>query len=92
MEAILYGENFEERIARILNADERLLQAVLDQMPSGAIVAEAPSGRVLFHNREATNILKHPLIETPDASAFVSKSDSAKAIRATLFKVTAGVT
>jgi PAS domain S-box-containing protein len=70
MEPTLNPENAETRIARILNSDERLLQAVLDQMPSGVIVTEAPGGGVLFHNQEATNILKHPLIDTADTSDY----------------------
>ncbi len=70
MESLSQPESPENRVERVLNADQKLIQAVLDQMPSGVIVAEAPSGRVLFHNQEATRILKHPLVETKDASDY----------------------
>ena len=70
MESLSQPESPENRVERFLNADQKLIQAVLDQMPSGVIVTEAPSGRVLFHNQEATRILKHPLVETKDASDY----------------------
>jgi PAS domain S-box-containing protein len=47
-------------------AGEPLLQAVLDQMPAGVSVVEAPSGRLLFHNDEAVRMLGHPLVNAAE--------------------------
>jgi diguanylate cyclase (GGDEF)-like protein/PAS domain S-box-containing protein len=38
------------------------LRSVLEQAPVGLVVAEAPSGRIILFNAEATRILGHPLI------------------------------
>ena len=45
-----------------LEAERARLTAVLRQMPSGVIIAEAPSGRLLHYNEEAARLLRHPLI------------------------------
>src|SRR5690349_10976126 len=41
------------------------LQAVLDQVPVGIVLAEAPSGRILFGNRQVETICGHPVIYSP---------------------------
>ncbi len=46
----------QERTAE-LERDRALLEAVLQQMPAGVMVAEAPSGRLLLGNRQMTRIL-----------------------------------
>ncbi|HEY8470165.1 MAG TPA: PAS domain-containing protein, partial [Longimicrobiales bacterium] len=49
----------EEERARLLAAVEwkqRLLEAVVQQMPAGVIVVEAPSGRILITNRQVDRI------------------------------------
>jgi PAS domain S-box-containing protein len=40
-----------------LESKERLLQAVLQQMPTGVFIAEAPSGRMLLSNERLSSIL-----------------------------------
>ncbi|NTU84599.1 MAG: PAS domain S-box protein, partial [Chloroflexales bacterium] len=40
---------------------EAFLTAVLQQLPSGVWIAEAPSGQLLLHNEEAERLLGHPL-------------------------------
>ncbi|MGI5917220.1 MAG: response regulator [Anaerolineae bacterium] len=45
-----------------LERQQALLQAVLKQMPSGLIVAEAPSGRITLSNDRAVEILGHNAI------------------------------
>jgi two-component system, chemotaxis family, CheB/CheR fusion protein len=42
-------------------ANSHLLQAILEQMPVGVIVAEAPSGKLILRNRQAAEILGAPL-------------------------------
>lgn len=50
-------------------SEERLRQ-VLEQLPVGISIAEAPTGRLLFHNARAERILGHKLLETPELDAY----------------------
>ncbi|MCT7986444.1 PAS domain S-box protein [Laspinema sp. A4] len=52
-----------------LESQQQLLSAVLQQMPAGAIVAEAPSGQIVLMNQQVREILGislTPLITIPD--------------------------
>ncbi len=54
----------EERVAERtaeLEAERARLEAVLRQMPSGVVIAEAPSGRVVLSNEQAQRIRGRPL-------------------------------
>lgn len=42
---------------RQLEAERRLLRAVLKQLPTGVILAEAPSGRIILRNDQSNEIL-----------------------------------
>jgi len=64
-------ETQAEREAHVLLHSERRLRALLDQMPVGALVAEAPSGRILFGNLEAERILGHAVILAEGPSEYV---------------------
>jgi PAS domain S-box-containing protein len=44
---------------------------VLDQLPVGVAIAEAPSGRLLMHNAEAVRLLGHPLLTSIDYTGYV---------------------
>lgn len=50
-------------------SEERLRQ-VLEQLPVGISIAEAPTGRLLLHNARAERILGHKLLETPELDAY----------------------
>lgn len=50
-------------------SEERLRQ-VLEQLPVGISIAEAPTGRLLFHNARAERILGHKLMQTPELDAY----------------------
>ncbi|HYD31508.1 MAG TPA: PAS domain S-box protein [Azospirillaceae bacterium] len=56
-----------EQLRATLDAERRLLQAILDQMPSGLSVAEGQTGRLFIHNEQAVRLLGHPLLESTDA-------------------------
>ncbi len=43
-----------------LDVERRRLSAILEQMPAGVIIVEAPSGRSLFGNKESARIFRHP--------------------------------
>ncbi|HEX2530408.1 MAG TPA: PAS domain-containing protein, partial [Burkholderiaceae bacterium] len=42
--------------------DPSELQAILLQIPDGILIAEAPSGILLYQNEEAARLLRHPLL------------------------------
>jgi len=44
-----------------LEAERSRLEAVLEQLPAGVLIAEAPSGRVVHGNRRIDEILRHPV-------------------------------
>lgn len=48
-----------ETLATEVREHRSLMDAVLDQMPSGISIAEAPSGRVVYRNDEAIRLLGH---------------------------------
>lgn len=64
-----------ERLLAQLEAERARLAAVLQQLPSGVIIAEAPSGRLLHYNEEAARLLRHPLI--PSAAVHGAAHDCA---------------
>ncbi|WP_448207090.1 PAS domain S-box protein [Azospirillum sp. sgz302134] len=64
------NEAERECLARSLESERRLLRAVVEQMPSGLSVAEAPSGKILIHNEMAVRLLGHPLLPSPDYAAY----------------------
>jgi len=60
-----------ETLLREIESERDRLRQILEQMPVGVSIAEAPSGRVIFHNIEATRLLRHPLIQAEDYTAYV---------------------
>ena len=56
---------------RRLEDQRAFTAAVLNQMPSGVTIAEAPSGRIVLFNEEAGRILRHPMPEAAEAGEYV---------------------
>ena len=56
------GETLNEKLA----GEWSQLHAVLDQVPVGIVLAEAPSGRILFGNKQVEIICGHPVIFSPN--------------------------
>jgi PAS domain S-box-containing protein len=55
---------------RQAEAERARLQTILEQMPSGVIIAEAPSGKIIYGNQQAENILRHPLIMADNVDGY----------------------
>jgi PAS domain S-box-containing protein len=53
-----------------LEHERSLLQSVLAQMPSGLVVAEAPSGQIVLSNNRADEILGHGAIPAENHSGY----------------------
>lgn len=62
----------KECLVAQLDGERRWLQAVLEQLPAGVIIAEASSGRTVFSNRRAAQILGR----TPPADVVPSEVES----------------
>lgn len=45
-------------------AENYRLEQILQQLPIGVAIAEAPTGKLLYHNDEAIRLLRHPLIKS----------------------------
>jgi PAS domain S-box-containing protein len=60
------------RAAAALGTEKARLRAVLDRMPVGVALAEAPSGRLLFHNRRAAELVGHPMPAARDVSGYTA--------------------
>jgi PAS domain S-box-containing protein len=54
-------ERANEREAAAMRSNEQFLRALVDQMPVGVVVVEAPSGRLRQANAEAARLLGHAI-------------------------------
>src|SRR5262249_9578502 len=60
------AEAERERWSREIESERDRLRRILEQMPIGVIIAEAPSGRLVFHNIEASRLLHRPFLVAED--------------------------
>jgi len=61
-----------ERLARQVEEERGRLEAVLQQMPQGVIIADAPSGRLLLGNRQVERILRYPFFPSSDIKEYTA--------------------
>jgi PAS domain S-box-containing protein len=54
------------RLTKEIQAESDRLKQILEQMPIGVAIAEAPAGRLIFHNLEAVRLFRHPLLPSKD--------------------------
>lgn len=55
-----------------LEAKTKLLEAILSQIPSGVVIAEVPSGRLIIGNQRVEDILRHRFIASKDISDYMA--------------------
>jgi PAS domain S-box-containing protein/putative nucleotidyltransferase with HDIG domain len=67
----LLAEEERKRLQGELVEKERFLEAVLQQMPVGVIVAEAPSGKLYLSNRKVAELLRHPFYPSATVEQYV---------------------
>jgi PAS domain S-box-containing protein len=60
------SEAERERLLGEIEAERDRLRQILEQMPIGVSIAEAPSGCPIFHNHEAECLWRHPLLTCDD--------------------------
>ncbi len=57
----LTAETERQRLLDRIKQERRFLTSVIQQMPVGVIIAQAPSGKLIFSNDRVATILRHPL-------------------------------
>jgi PAS domain S-box-containing protein len=68
---VFFRDVSAERAAEAaLRENESLLKAVLDNVPVGVLLAEAPSGRLVLSNRRLEDILRGPLVMSREIAAY----------------------
>jgi signal transduction histidine kinase len=45
-------------------------ETTLAHLPVGVLIAEAPSGRIVYGNRQIVSIFRHPVLPSPDVGAY----------------------
>jgi PAS domain S-box-containing protein len=53
-----------------LRGSEARLRAILDTVPVGVVIAEAPSGRIVGGNKQAERVFGHPVLPSPDVESY----------------------
>ena len=53
-----------ERLLQKIERERQFLESVLQQMPAGVVIIEAPSGKIILNNKQATNIVRYSLSPT----------------------------
>ena len=61
-----------ERWSREIESERDRLKRILEQMPIGVIIAEAPSGCLVFHNFEASRLLHRSFLIAEDYRAYTT--------------------
>ena len=72
------AEAERERWSRQIESERDRLKQILEQMPIGVIIAEAPSGRLVFHNIEASRLLHRPFLVAEDYRVYPSTARCVK--------------
>lgn len=65
------AEEGRKRLQEELIEKERFLETILQQMPVGVIVAEAPGGKLYLYNKKVAEILRHPFYPAPVVEQYV---------------------
>ncbi len=60
----------QREVQRALRESEARLQAILQQLPSGVIIAEAPSGRLVQASRQVELIWRRPTVFSSDVEGY----------------------
>jgi two-component system CheB/CheR fusion protein len=64
-----YAEEERERLVRALETQHARLNAIVESIPAGIIVAEAPDGRIVMQNSKVEEVLRQPLAPASGAGS-----------------------
>src|SRR5262245_55420228 len=59
-----------ERLMAELETERARLKAIVEHIPAGVLLAEAPSGRIVMGNPQVEQLLGHPVVLSPDAESY----------------------
>ncbi len=59
-----------ERLIAELETERARLKAIVEHIPAGVILAEAPGGRVVMFNPQVERILGRPMVMSPDIESY----------------------
>jgi len=58
-----------ERLIAEIETERARLNAIIEHIPGGVLLAEAPSGRIIMGNPQVERILGHPVVFSPDVES-----------------------
>jgi PAS domain S-box-containing protein len=64
------AEAERERLIARMADDQARFEALVESLPAGVLVAEAPVGRIVYGNHRVEEILRHPVLESPSVEAY----------------------
>jgi PAS domain S-box-containing protein len=59
-----------ERLMAEIETERARLNAIVEHIPAGVLLAEAPSGRIIMGNPQVERILGHPVIFSPNLESY----------------------
>jgi len=59
-----------ERLIAELDTEQARFKAIVEHIPGGVLLAEAPSGRIVMGNSHVEQILGHPVIPSPNVESY----------------------
>src|SRR5215813_9720710 len=59
-----------ERLIAEIETERARLNAIIEHIPGGVLLAEAPSGRIIMGNPQVERILGHPVVFSPDVESY----------------------
>jgi len=65
-----HAEAERERLISRMAGDQARFEALVESLPAGVLVAEAPGGRIVYGNRRIMEILRHPVLESHSVEAY----------------------
>jgi PAS domain S-box-containing protein len=68
--ARMRAEREREELLHQLQMERMRLEAVLQQMPVGVIIADAPSGKLVMGNKQIEQILRHPFLPSSGINSY----------------------
>lgn len=64
------AEAERERLISRMAGDQARFEALVESLPAGVLVAEAPGGRIVYGNRRIETILRHPVLPSANVDAY----------------------
>jgi len=59
-----------ERLMAELDTERARFKAIVEHIPAGVLMAEAPSGRIVMGNPQVEQVLGHPVVLSPDIESY----------------------